>query len=388
MIQETTGAFANIEIKFEKVESRLDHMASSQKMLESQIGQIANKVGICEQGALPSQPDVNVKEQCKAITLRSGRELPEIATSTLKDEILPPKKRKKHQANTEISESVDNEPKKEKATHKATIKSYIPPIPFPQRLKNCKLENQYEKFLKMFREIHISIPFADALAQMPLYEVKTITLSEECSSIIQCTIPPKLKDPGSFSLLCTSGEIEIKKTLCDLGASVSLMPLSIYKRLGLGELKKTRISLQLADRSIKYPLGILEDVLVKVDRFVIPCDFVVLEMNEDVDILIILGRPFLATAGPNIDVKAGKLTLNAGEEKVDFDLNQAVKGLSVKTGCYLVDVREELVNKVNDHTHGVEAEIDAHYSPSYEFQGVNKVDITVGPLEMVSRYPP
>ncbi|XP_074342337.1 uncharacterized protein LOC141679861 [Apium graveolens] len=249
----------------------------------------------------------------------------------------------------------------------------------------------------MFCEIHISILFADALAQMPLYakfmkevlsnrkkfeEVKIITLNEKCSSIIQGTIPS-----GSFSLPYTIGEIKIKKTLCDLGASVSLMPLSIYKRLGLGELKKTRIALQLADRSIKYPLGVLEDVLVKVDRFVIPCDFVVLEMSEDVDIPIILRRPFLATAGTNIDVKAGKLTLKVGEEKVDFDLNQAVKGLSVKTECYIVDVREELVNKVNHHTRGVEAEIDAHYSPSCEFQGVNNLNIIVGPLEMVSRYP-
>ncbi|XP_074347674.1 uncharacterized protein LOC141686545 [Apium graveolens] len=233
----------------------------------------------------------------------------------------------------------------------------------------------------MFREIHISIPFADALAQMPLYakfmkevlsyrkkfeEVKIITLNEECSSVIQCTIPPKLKDPGSFSLSCTIAEIGIKKALCDLGASVSLMPLSIYKRLGLGELKKTRISLHLADSSIKYPLGVLEDVLVKVKRFVISCDFVVLEMNEDADIPIILGRPFLATTGTNIDVKASKLTLNVGEEKVDFDLNQDVKGFSVKTGCYLVDVMEELVNEVTDYTRGVEDKIDAHYSLACE----------------------
>ncbi|XP_074336311.1 uncharacterized protein LOC141673459 [Apium graveolens] len=304
MIQGTTGGFANIETKFEKVESRIDQMASSQKMLESQIGQITNKGVVREQGAHPSQPDVNVKEQCKAITLRSGRELPEIVTSTLKGEIFPHKKRKTHQSSVEISESVDDEPKKEKATHKATMKPYIPQIPFPQRLENCKLEKQYEKFFKMFCEIHINIPFADLLALMPLYvkfmkevmynrkkfeEVKIITLNEECSYVIQHIIPPKLKDPGSFTFPCTLGEIRIKKSLCDLGTSVSLMPHSIYKRLGLGELKKTRISLQLADVSIKYPLGVLEDVLVKVDKFVIPCDFFVLEMNEEVDIPIILG---------------------------------------------------------------------------------------------------
>ncbi|XP_074351436.1 uncharacterized protein LOC141690544 [Apium graveolens] len=203
----------------------------------------------------------------------------------------------------------------------------------------------------MFVEIHISIPFADVLARMPLYakfmkevlsnrkkfeKVKTITLNEECSSITQRTIPSKLKDPGSFSLPCTIGEVRIKKAVCDLGASV--------------------------------------------DKFVIPYDFVMLEMTEDVDILIILGRPFLKTAGINTDVKAGKLTLNMGEENFNFDLNQAKKGLSVETECYGMDIREEFVKEVNDHARGVEAKINENFSLVHEFQGVNKVDITVGPL--------
>ncbi|XP_074347436.1 uncharacterized protein LOC141686292 [Apium graveolens] len=127
-----------------------------------------------------------------------------------------------------------------------------------------------------------------------LKEVEIITLSEECSAVIQCKIPPKLKDPESFSLPCTIGELGIRKALCDLGAIV--------------------------------------------DKFVILCDFVVLEMNEDVDIPIILGRPFLAITGTNIDVKADKLILNMGEERVDFDLDQSMKELSVKTECYVVNV--------------------------------------------------
>ncbi|XP_074374060.1 uncharacterized protein LOC141714440 [Apium graveolens] len=319
MIQGTTGAFTNIDTKFEKAESRLDHMASSQTMLESQIGQI-----------------------CKAIILRNGRELPKIVAPALKDENLPPKKRKTRQVNMEISNSVDNKPNKERLTHHAPMKPYIPLIPFPYRLKNSKLEKQFEKFLKMFREIHISIPFADALAQIPLY----VKFMKE--------IPPKLNNPGSFSLPCNIGELGIRKALCDLGSSVSLMLHSMYKRLGLGDLKKTRISLQLADRSIKYLLGVLEDILVKVDKFVILCDFVVLEMNEDVDIPIILGRPFLATAGTNIDVKSGKLTLNVGEETVDFDLDQSMRELSVKIECYVVNV----VKEINDHAFEVKAEID------------------------------
>lgn len=99
---------------------------------------------------------------------------------------------------------------------------------------------------------------------------------------------------------------------------MNLIPHTIYKRLGLGELKKTRISLQLVDRSIKYPLSVVEDVLVKIDKFVIPCDFVALEMNEDVDIPIILEISFVATARTIIDVKVGKLTLDMGEEKLSL----------------------------------------------------------------------
>ncbi|XP_074374298.1 uncharacterized protein LOC141714693 [Apium graveolens] len=230
----------------------------------------------------------------------------------------------------------------------------------------------------MFREIHISIPFANALAQISLYikfmkevlsnrknleEVEIGTLTEECSAIIQCKIPPKLKNPKSVSLPCTIGEMGIKKALCNLGASVSLMLHSMYQKLGLGELKKTRISFQLADRSIKYPLGVLEDVLVKVDKFVISCDFVVLEMNEDVSIPIILGRPFLATAGANIDVKAG---------------------LSFKTECHMVN----FVKEFNDHALGVKAEVDEKFSLAREFQCVNEVDATFGPFEAVSKFPP
>ncbi|XP_017227876.2 uncharacterized protein LOC108203452 [Daucus carota subsp. sativus] len=398
MIQGTTGAFANIETKFEKVESRIDQIASSQKMLEMQIGQIANKVGVREQGSLPSQPDVNAQEHCKAITLRSGKELPEVRVPELSDATLPPKKRKSYQITVEI---VDDP--KDDIAPKAHVKQYVPPIPYPQRLTNRKLEKQYEKFLKMFREIHISIPFADALAQMPLYAkfmkqvlsnrkkleaVETISLNEECSAVIQHNIPPKLKDPGSFSLPCTIGKVGVKRALCDLGASVSLMPHSIYKRLGLGELKKTRISLQLADRTIKYPLGVLEDVLVNVDKFVIPCDFVILEMNEDVEIPIILGRPFLATAGASIDVKAGKVSLNVGEEKVEFDLDQVMKAPSLETESFAVDIVEELVHDVTENILEKETEGDGNDSLKLREREFKEMDLTLGPFEMVLKEPP
>ncbi|KAJ9130585.1 hypothetical protein P3X46_034340 [Hevea brasiliensis] len=187
----------------------------------------------------------------------------------------------------------------------------------------------YAKFLK---EI--------LLNKRRLDDYETVALTEECSSLLQNKLPPKLKDPGSFSIPCHIGETSIEKALCDLGASVSLMPLSICEKLKVGDLKPTTISLQLVDRSIKYPVGIFENVPLKVGKFFIPMDFVVLEMEEDVRTPIILGRPFFATTGANIDVKNGKLNLKVGEEEIEFNLFQDSKESAVVNSCYGVDVIE------------------------------------------------
>ncbi|KAL0283546.1 UNVERIFIED_CONTAM: hypothetical protein Sangu_2883800, partial [Sesamum angustifolium] len=132
---------------------------------------------------------------------------------------------------------------------------------------------------------------------------ETVKLNEECSTILQNKLPPKLKDPGSFSIPCTIGNNDFDKTLCDLGASVNSMPYSIFEKLGIHELTPTIITMQLVDRSIKYPRGIAEDVLVKVEKFIIHVDFIVLDMKEDKNMPLILGRPFLATSRALIDVE-------------------------------------------------------------------------------------
>ncbi|XP_042992364.1 uncharacterized protein LOC122318797, partial [Carya illinoinensis] len=196
---------------------------------------------------------------------------------------------------------------------------------YPQRFQKQKLDKQFSKFLDIFKKIHINIPFADALEQMPNYEFETVKLSEECSAILQKKLPQKLKDPGSFTLPCTIGNSFFDKVLCDLGASINLMPLSVCRKLGLEEMKPTTISLQLADRSIKYPRGIIEDVLVKVDKFIFPADFVVLDMEEDEEVPLILGRPFLATGRALIDVQKGELTLRVNKEEVMFNIYQAMR---------------------------------------------------------------
>ncbi|KAJ4718833.1 DNA-directed DNA polymerase [Melia azedarach] len=211
---------------------------------------------------------------------------------------------------------------------------YVPPIPFPQRLWKNKLDKQFSKFLNVCKKLHINIPFADALEQMPsdvkflkeilfnkrkLKENEIVMLTEECSAILQNKLPPKLKDPGSFTIPCTIGEYYFEKALCDLGASINLMPFSVFRKLGLGEAKSTTVSLQLADRSIKHPRGVIEDVLIKVDKFIFPADFIVLDMEEDREIPLILGRSFLATGRTLIDVQQGKLILRVQDEQVEFN---------------------------------------------------------------------
>ena len=114
-----------------------------------------------------------------------------------------------------------------------------------------------------------------------LSDFETINLTEECSAILQRKLPQKLKDPGSFTIPYTIGNSIFEKALCDLGASINLMLLSIFKRLGLGEARPTTVALKLADRSLKHPRGgVIEDVLVKVDKFIFPADFIVLDMDE------------------------------------------------------------------------------------------------------------
>jgi hypothetical protein len=162
----------------------------------------------------------------------------------------------------------------------------------------------------------------------------------ECNAISENKLAPKLEDPGNFSIPCVVGKHVIDKVLCDLGSCVSLMPLSLCKRLGLGELKATKISLQLADRSIKYPVGILENVPVKIGHLFIPTDFVIMDIKEDADIPILLGRPFLATSGAIIDVKRGNITFEVGDEKIKFIMTQFMKSPAFKNSCCKLDIVE------------------------------------------------
>ncbi|GJT21632.1 putative reverse transcriptase domain-containing protein [Tanacetum coccineum] len=160
------------------------------------------------------------------------------------------------------------------------------------------------------------------------------------ASHINNTIPRKEKDTGSFTLPCFINDVCFDNTLVDLGASVSVMPLSTYLNLGLGELAHTRLTVELADRTVKYSKGIAENVLVGIGKFTFPVDFIILDMPEDIKVPLILGRPFLSTARAKIDVYKRKITLRVGEEKIIF---KSVKPAScIIKRVYMLSLKERM----------------------------------------------
>ena len=171
-----------------------------------------------------------------------------------------------------------------------------------------------------------------------------VNLTATCSAIIQQKLPVKMKYPGSFTIPCSIGKYEFKKALCDSGASINLMPLSVVQRLSLGELTPTAITLQMADRSMARPECILEDVLVKVGKFVFPVDFVVLQMEEDTQVPLLLGRPFLATGAALIGVQKGELTLRVGDEAVQFNINRSLEHPNVESDSCMAVRNTSLLN--------------------------------------------
>ena len=211
---------------------------------------------------------------------------------------------------------------------------------FPQRLQKVKREEQFSRFLDIFKKIEINIPFAEVINQTCNYakfmkeilnkkrkiaEEGIVNFTATCSTIIKQKLPAKRKDPGSFTIPCSIGKYEFKKAFCDSGASINLMPLSVVQRLSLGELTPTAIRLQMADISMAQPEGVLEDVLVKVGKFIFPVDFVIMKMEEDTQVPLLLGRPFLATGAALINVQKGELTLRVGNEAVHFNLNRSLE---------------------------------------------------------------
>ncbi|GJS92064.1 reverse transcriptase domain-containing protein [Tanacetum coccineum] len=208
------------------------------------------------------------------------------------------------------------------------------------------------KFIEIFRDLHFELSFADALVHMPkfalmikkllsnkdkLIEITKTPMNANCSAVILKKLPEKLGDPGRFLIPCDFGEFDNHLALADLGASINLMPLSIWKKLGLPDLTSTSMVLELADRTISKPLGIAENVFVKVGKFYFPVDFVILDFVADPRVPLILGRPFLRTARVLIDVYGEELVIRDGMERIVFKPD----GRQDKESIHMMDIYDD-----------------------------------------------
>ncbi|GKC57081.1 reverse transcriptase domain-containing protein, partial [Tanacetum coccineum] len=272
-------------------------------------------------GTLPSNTIPNLKGEMKAITTQSdvAYEGPSNPTTPSRKKVVERETEEttdKEQTNfqgstTHIQPPVILIPIPEPDVPKTLPK---PNIPYPSRLNDQKLRekvlNQMDKFFQIFQDLHFDISFVDALRLMPkfastikslltnkdkLFELAKIPLNENCSAMLLKKLSEKLGDPGKFLIPCDFSGMDVCHALDDLGASINLMPLSIWKKLSLPKLTPTRMTLELADRSITRPKGVAEDVFVKVGKFHFPTDFVVVDFDADPRVPLILRRSFLRT---------------------------------------------------------------------------------------------
>nr|GFB15468.1 reverse transcriptase domain-containing protein [Tanacetum cinerariifolium] len=203
-----------------------------------------------------------------------------------------------------------------------------------------KANNQIEKFYQIFKDMSFEISFADALIIMPkfasilkvlignkekLTEMARTSLNEHCSTVLLKKLPEKLGDLGKFLIPCDFPGMVECLALADLGASINLIPYSVWKKLSLPDLTPTCMTLELANRSISHPIGVAEDVYVKVGSFHFPADFVVVDFDANPRVPIILRRSFLKTERALIGIFEGELTIRVGKEAITFNLDQTFR---------------------------------------------------------------
>jgi hypothetical protein len=314
--------FENIDSKVTEVGSFNHQVLNMMKMLETQVGQLARRLTTNE-GKLLRQP--KGPETAKAIQTRSGKETedPERSAGARKPK---PSAEAEEFSKEKVTEIVTKEPEFEMPREDTKIPQLKP------RYFRGRLDNHFEKFVEVVRRLSINLPLLDAL-QVPTYshyfkdilvnkyeiatlEVDHVKMSEQCSAAIANGLE-KQKEPRCPTIPCSVGSFKFEKALCDLGASVSIMPRDVFEKLRL-PLEPTGMCLELGDNSIRYPLGIAEDVPVKVEHHFIPVNFVLIEMGEREKPPLILGRPFLKTVGGTIDVGKGEINFDINGEKSSF----------------------------------------------------------------------
>ncbi|XP_043813667.1 uncharacterized protein LOC122723840 [Manihot esculenta] len=317
-LEDIVQSLANSTLAFQQ------ETKSSIQNLENQMSQLATSVSKLEsQGKLPSQTVPNPKQNVSAIMLRSGKEL---ESASLKKLAQGSKADQKIEAEIEILE--ENQPQKYEK-EQSSIQVIRPP--FPERFAQSKREKEEKEILEIFRKVQVNILLLEIIKQIPryakflkvlctnkrnLYGHEKIKVGENVSAVLQRKIAQKCKNKDMFAISCS--------------------------------LKQSGVTLQLADRSIVYPKGVLEDILVQVGKLIFPADFFVLDMEDDsssnsTDLL--LGRPFLSTARTNIDVHEGTLSMEFDGEKVKFNVYDAIKHSDDNFSLCNIDVVDPLAQE-------------------------------------------
>ncbi|XP_042379999.1 uncharacterized protein LOC121972387 [Zingiber officinale] len=309
--------------RLEELIQQMQLMTSNQQNLERQIGQMATSITQLQSqgsGQLPSQIVLNPKGNVSVITLRSGKSTGEVELTPL----------------ASVTNSVSLEQETEQSGH----------LPFPQRSveigqKDDRKAEELRELVDTFSKVEVNIPllkvikhilkYAKFLKDLCVHKRKLkgselVSMGKNVSALIQM-MPQKCKDPGVFTIPCVIGDSDFGDAMLDLGALVNVMLKSIFEALCIGPLQTTGIVIQLTNRSLVHPVGVIEDVLVKVKDLIFPADFYILDMEGNVSpgqAPLILGRPFLKTARTKIDVHAGTLTMEFGDTIVQFNILDAM----------------------------------------------------------------
>jgi hypothetical protein len=349
--------------------------------LKNAVGRIESQLNVREKGKFPAQPEPNPRtragvnevnntqmEHAKSVTiLRSGK----VVNKEVPIKVSQPK--------GDLETKEDDKPSE---VEDVVEKVYKPVAPFLQRLLAPKKGIENQDILEVFKQVKINIPLLDAIKQIPSYAKFLKDLCTVKRKLLfffffffffffsqkgifnrvgKCYISAKKlilkqKDPGSPTIPCIIGYSKIDKALMDLGAGVNLLPYTVYEQLGLGELKPTKVVLQLADRSIVIPRGVVDDVLVQVDKFYFPVDFIVLDTkpisHSSIDVPVILGRPFLATSNALINCRNGIMKLTFGNMTVELNIFNNCKQPGIDDDAEILeeDMIQTLVEDTFSHS--------------------------------------
>nr|GEX43640.1 reverse transcriptase domain-containing protein [Tanacetum cinerariifolium] len=367
----TTNEFTNYmkanDSILKNMQTNMTSLTNSNLELINMFGQFIKMNTASSSGSrtLSSNTITNLKEDLKGITTRSGTayqgptipttsSLPQVVereTEVKKDTVHPTNDRSTKDVQLLVVQAktptLNSEPIVAPIIEPvvspviASKPNLKPSIPYPSRLNDQKLHDkandQKEKFFQIFKDLDFNISFVDALILMPkfgptiktlltnkdkLSELARTLLNEHWSVVLRKKLPKKLGDPGKFLISCDFLGMDKCLALADLGASINLMPLSVWNKLSLPELSLTCMPLELADRSISHPVGVAKDVFVKVGTFHFLADFIVVDFDADPRVPLILGRSFLKIERALIDVFEGELTLHFGKEAITFNLDQ------------------------------------------------------------------